>query len=199
MDSVLAVTNIGVLLVNVVLICFVYKQVRHIYRPIITTKVISREATVDETPTVLVSGDPYVVVSNVSTNEAMNLKIGFEFWLESKRIFQLNKSLRRLNPREAAKELVPLGEIIHTHPELFETIEDGKVTKRIPKKTLALLLKVTVTHGLPRQRIIDSYKIEWGSLESYPRLEDHPVTNCWNVRDGFYVYKLRGGEISAPE
>ena len=199
MDSVLAIANIGVLVANLVLIYFVYKQVRHAYRPIITTKVISREATVDETPTVLVVGDPYVVVSNVSTNQATNLKIGFEFWLESKRISQLNKSLRHLNPREATKEPVPLGEIIHTHPELFEVIEDGKGTKKIPKKTLALLLKVTVTHGFPRQRIIDSYKIEWGSLESYPRLEDHPVTNCWNVRDGLYIYKLRGSEISAPE
>ena len=191
MDNVLIIANIGVLVATLFLIYLVFKQVRHIYRPIITTKLISREASVDATPTVLIAGDPYLVVSNVSTNQATNLRIGYEFKLGDKTIAQLNKHLPYLNPREATKELIPLGEIISSYPDLFEEIQDGKVTKKIPKKTLALFLRITVTHGFPRHRTTDSYKIEWGSLETYPRFEDHPIVNCWNIRDGLYIYKLR--------
>ena len=134
MDDVLAIANIGVLVANLSLIYFVFRQVRHIYRPIITTKVVSREATVDETPTVLIAGDPYLVVSNVSTNQATNLRIGYEFRLGDRRIARLNKPLRYLNPKEATKEPIPLGEIIGNYPKLFEEIENGKVTKKLPRK-----------------------------------------------------------------
>ena len=81
-----------------------FRQVRHIYRPIITTKVASCEATVDETSTVLIAEDPYLVVSNVSANQATNLRIGYEFWLGDRRIARLNKPLRYLNPKEVTKE-----------------------------------------------------------------------------------------------
>ncbi|MBA7479492.1 hypothetical protein ES707_22297 [subsurface metagenome] len=197
MDSLLAIASIGVLVVNLVLISFIYRQVRHIYRPIVTTKVISSEGSVDRTPSVLESGDLYLVVSNVSNNQAKNLKIGCEFWLGGEKIAQVNKLLRYLNPREATKELIPLGKIIDSYPELFEEIEVGKVTKKIPKKTLALLLKITVIHGFPRHKILDSYKIEWDSLETCPRFEDHPLILCWNIRDGLYIYKLSEGSESS--
>ncbi|MCD6230333.1 MAG: hypothetical protein J7J88_00380 [Dehalococcoidia bacterium] len=62
------VFNIGVLAANLALIYFVFRQVRHIYRPVITTKVVLREQGVDATPTVLVSRGPYLVVSNELTN-----------------------------------------------------------------------------------------------------------------------------------
>ncbi len=190
MNNELAIANVGILAANIVLIYFIFRQVRHIYRPVITTKVVSREASVDEKPTVLVSGDSYLVVSNVSTNQATNLRIDYEFSLRNRRIAKLDKTLRYLNPKESAKELIPLGEILRGYPELFEEVQQGKETKKIPKKTLALYLKITITHGFPRRKIVDSYKLEWGSLENYPRFKDHPVMNCWNVRDDFYIYKL---------
>lgn len=190
MDNLLAVANMGVLVANLVLIYFVYRQVRHIYRPVITTKVISREANIEDIPTTLVPGDLYLVISNVSANQATNLRISYEFWFQNRRIAKLSKALQYLNPNEAMKELIPLGEIIKNYPELFEQVEQGKETKKIPKKTLLLYLRINITHGFPQHKIADSYKIEWGSLENYPRFEDHPIMNCWNMRDGLYIYKL---------
>jgi hypothetical protein len=190
MNTALVIANIGVLVVNLFLIYFIYRQVRHIYRPVITTKVISREASVEDIPTTLISENPYLVVSNESTNQATRLRISYEFWLQNRRIVNLSKSLGYLNPKEAMREPLPLGEIIRNHSELFEQVEQGKETKKIPKKTLALYLKINISHGFPRHRIADTYKIEWGSLENYPRFEDHPMINCWNMRDELYIYKL---------
>ena len=190
MNNALIIANAGVLVANLFLIYFVYRQVRHIYRPVITTKVVSHESSVEDTPTTLVSGDPCLVVSNVSTNQATNLRIDYEFWLSDRRIAKLGKTLGYLNPKEATKELIPLGEILRDYPELFEEVKQGKETKKIPKETLVLYLKITIAHGFPRHKIVDSYKIEWGSLKSYPRFEDHPVTHCWNMRDSLYIYKL---------
>lgn len=190
MNTALVIANIGVLVVNLFLIYFIYRQVRHIYRPVITTKVISREASVEDIPTTLISENPYLVVSNESTNQATRLRINYEFWLQNSRIVNLSKSLGYLNPKEAMREPLPLGEIIRNHPELFEQVEQGKETKKIPKKTLSLYLKINITHGFPRHKIADTYKIEWGSLENYPRFEDHPIMNCWNIRDELYIYKL---------
>ena len=195
MSSALVIANVGLLGVNILLICLIYRQVRHMYRPVITTKVISHEASVEDTPTTLVSGDPCLVVSNASPNQATNLRIGYEFWLKDRRIARVERTLGYLNPKEAIKELMPLGVILRDYPELFEELSQRNETKKIPKKTLALHLEISITHGLfLRHKIADSYKIEWGSLENYPRFEDHPVTHCWNMRNGVYVYKV-GGHI----
>ncbi len=191
MNTGFTIVNISILVANVILICLVYRQVRHIYKPIIITKVVSNKASVDDIPTVLISENPYLVVSNLSNNKATKLNMGFEFWLKDRKIVRMNKKLRYLNPKEAIKEVIPTSEIIRKYPELFEEIEHGKKLKRIPKKTLSLLLKITVTQGFPREKITDSYTIEWGSLESYPDFDSHPIMNCWNQRDGIYVYKLK--------
>ena len=68
-------------------------------------------------------------------------------------------------------------------------------TKKIPKKTLKIDLIITVRYNpifvnLFKYKIEDNYLIEWGSLESYPNFEDHPIFKCWNKRnDDFYIYK----------
>ena len=100
MDNVLIITNIVVLVANLFLIYLVFKQVRHIYRPIITTKVIPGDASVDATPTVLIAGDQYLVVSNVSTNQVTNLRIGYEFKLGDKTIAQLNNTYHISTPEK---------------------------------------------------------------------------------------------------
>lgn len=187
----LAIANIGILVANLILICLIYKQVRYIYKPLITTKLVSREASVDDTPSVLIASYPYLVVSNTSTNRATKVVIHFEFWLRSRKIVQMDKSLHHLNPKEAIKELIPIGEVASRYPELFEEIERGKEMKRIPLETLEIILRIVITHGLFREKVIDSYKIEWGSLKSYPQFEGHPIVNCWNMRDGTYIYKLK--------
>lgn len=194
MNNVLVITNVGVLVANFFLICFIYRQVRHIYKPVITTKALSFEASVEATPTTFVRDNPCLVVINESTNQATKLRISYEFWLRERRIAKLDKTLGYLNPKEAIKERIPLEEIHTKYPQLFEEVWQGeKVMKKIPKKTLSLHLKITIAHGgFPRHKIVDSYEIEWGSLENFPRLEDHPMISCWNRRDGFYIYKLGG-------
>lgn len=184
------VLTIAIVAANLFLVYFIYKQVRLAYKPIITTKIISREKSVDATASILEAGVLYLVISNASNNPASNLRIHYDFLLEDEKITEVNKVLRYLNPGEAIKELLGLGKIIRDHPGLFDEIEKGDTIKKIPKKTLKLFLNITVTYNFPKHKINDSYEIEWGSLESYPNFEDHPVTHCWNRRDGIYIYKL---------
>jgi hypothetical protein len=190
MIDVSTVTNLGILGANLLLISFIYRQVRHVYRPVLTTKVISRNQSVNSVPGVLKPGILYLSISNISNNLASNLRIRYDLSLENKKIIEENRVLKYLNPGEATKEPINLGKIIENHPELFNENQIENVTKIIPKKTLKLLLDVVVTHGFPKHEIKDSYEIEWGSLESYPNFEDHPVVFCWNRRNGMYIYKI---------
>ena len=63
------------------------------------------------------------------------------------------------------------------------------------RNKLKIDLIITVRYNpifanLLKYKIEDNYVIEWGSLESYPNFEDHPIFNCWNKRnDDFYIYK----------
>jgi len=152
-------------------------------------KVIRREKDVEARPSVLESGEQYLVISNVSKNPAKKLKIQYEFLLENRKVTQVNKTLSYLNPGEAIREPLELGKILKEHPNLFQEITKGNETKKIPKKTLYLLLGVTVTYNFPQYKIHDSYKIEWDSLETVPDFESHPMILCWNKRDELYIHK----------
>jgi len=185
----IAIGSIGVLILNVFLIYFIYRQFRHLYKPIITIKVVSREKDMEERPSVLEYGDLYLVISNVSKNQARRLAIHYEFLLGNAKIAQINKTLSYLNPGEATREPLELGKVIRERPDLFQEITEGKSTKIIPKKTLKLLLQVTVTCNFPEYKIDDSYEIHWDSLENLPDFENHPSTLCWNRRDGIYIHK----------
>lgn len=181
--------NIALLTVNFALICLIYTQVRHLYKPIITIKVIHREKDVEARPSVLEFEDLYLVISNVSKNPARKLKIQYKFLLENRKPIAVNKTLSYLNPGEATREPLEYGKIIKEHPDLFQTETRGDETKKIPKKTLKLLLDVMVTYNLPRYKLLDSYEVHWESLESLPDFEHHPSILCWNKRDGIYIYK----------
>jgi len=189
MSTITAISAIGILLINVVLICFIYWQVRHLYRPIITIKIINREKGMEARPSVLEFEDLYLVISNASKNPAGKLKIQYEFLLENMKPIEVNKTLSYLNPGEATREPLDYGKIIEEHPNLFQTVTKGKETKRIPHETLRLLLNVTVTYNYPRYRIHDSYEMRWESLEALPNFENHRGPLCWNRRDGIYIYK----------
>ncbi|MCD6230332.1 MAG: hypothetical protein J7J88_00375 [Dehalococcoidia bacterium] len=71
------------------------------------------------------------------------MRIAYEFWLEDRRIAKLDKTLRYLNPRKAIREPIPLDEVISKHSDLFKEVEQREETKKIPKKTLGLHLKIT--------------------------------------------------------
>ncbi len=181
-----------IVIINLALITFIFLQVKHIYRPILSIKILSREKDVKEGPNVLEYGDLYSVISNISANPASNIRIKYEFSRTGKRLLLIRRSLEYLNPNEATREPLDIGKIITTYPELFQEHNRGDEYKKIPKETLKLVLKVHVSFrlGILPYNIRDSYKIEWGSLVNYPTFEDHPILNCWNLRDGHYIYKL---------
>ena len=185
----IAIGSIGILLVNLFLIYFIYKQVRHLYRPIITTKVIHREKDVIARPSVLEFGELYLVISNVSKNPVKDLKMRYEFLLEHRKIAEVSKTLSYFNPGEAVREPIELDKILKEYPDLFQEITKGNEIKKIPKKTLKLLLLVTVTYNFPPYKIHDSYEIRWDSLESLPDFKNHPSILCWNRREGTYIHK----------
>ena len=175
--------------VNLFLIYFIYRQVRHLYKPIITIKVIHREKDIEERPNVLEYGDLYLVISNVSKNPAKDLAIQYEFLIENGRRTEINKNFSYLNPGEATREPLEYGKVIKEHPDLFQTVTKEKETKKIPNKTLRILLNVIVTYNSPKYKVDDSYEIQWDSLENLPDFENHPSILCWNRRSGIYIYK----------
>jgi hypothetical protein len=109
--------------------------------------------------------------------------------LENIKPITVNKTLSYLNPGEATREPLEYGKIIKEYPDLFQTVTKGNETKKIPNKTLAILLNVTVTCASPRYKIHDSYEMMWDSLETLPNFENHRGPLCWNKRDGIYIYK----------
>lgn len=181
-------------IVNIFLVAFVFLQVKHTYRPILTTKILSREKDVKDDPSVLEYGDLYSVVSNASPNLASKIKVEYTFLQTGEKLLQIRRNLSYLSPDEATREPLAIGELITKYPGLFEEHSKGDESKKIPKETLNLVLEIQVRYrfGLLPYKIRDSYKIEWGSLKNYPDFKDHPILNCWNTRDGQYVYKLNG-------
>ena len=181
-------------IVNIVLVIFVFLQVKHTYRPILMTKILSRDKDVDDNPSVLEYGDLYSVVGNASPNLASRIKVEYTFFRARVKLLQIHRNLSYLSPNEATREPLAIGEIIKKYPELFEEHSRVDETKKIPKETLNLILEIRVRYrfGLLPYKMQDSYKIEWGSLKNYPDFKNHPILNCWNMRDGQYVYKLNG-------
>ena len=90
---------------NLVLVIFIFLQVKHTYRPILTTKILSREKGVKDGPAVLEYGDLYSVVSNVSPNLASNIRIKYRFSRAGKGLLQIRRTLKYLNPNEATSEV----------------------------------------------------------------------------------------------
>lgn len=185
-------TDWVIIIVNVALVTLVFLQVKHTYRPVLTTKILSREKDIKDNPDVLEYGELYSVVSNLSPNLASHIKVKYVFLRAGEKLLQTHKSLSYLNPNEATREPLGIGEIITNYPELFEEHNKGNEYKKIPKETLNLVLEVQVKYrfGMLPYRTRDSYRIEWGSLLKYPNFENHPILNSWNVRDGHYVYKV---------
>ena len=177
---------------NLVLVTFVFWQVKHTYRPILTVKILSREKDATDRPAVLEYGDLYSVVGNMSPNLASNIRIKYTFLRGGQKLLRIHRTLKYFNPNEAMREPLDIGKIITEYPELFEEHNRGKEFKKIPVETLNLVLEVQIKYrfGVLPYRIRDSYEIEWGSLVNYPDFEDHPILNCWNRRGGHYVYKL---------
>ena len=188
-------SNTIIAIVNIILVIFIFLQLRDSRKPIITTKIISGNKEVTDRADVLESDKQYIVINNKSKNIAKSLEIKYKFNFDSG-FREVEKGfLSHLNPEEATKILLRTKSMREKHLDLFEEVTEGSTTKIIPKKTLKIDLIITVRYNpifadLFKYKIEDNYVIEWGSLESYPDFEDHPIFNCLNKRnDDFYIYK----------
>ncbi|MFY1112676.1 MAG: hypothetical protein AB3K77_13495 [Methanosarcinaceae archaeon] len=191
------ILNFLIVIVNAILLIIIYNQLKDARKPIILTKIISRDKDVADRPDVLESGDQYIVITNGSNNVAKSLDIDYEFTFDKHPPVKDEYHLNHLNPGEATKILLKISSIIAKFPDLFEKQVRGNTTKIIPKETLKINLTITVRYNpifwnFGKYRITDNYSIEWGSLENYPDFKDHPIFNCWNMRDGIYIYKIDG-------
>lgn len=186
---------------NVILILIIFAQFREQKRPIITTKIIEHEKKIKNgtkaIPQILERGDSglYLVVSNISNNVAFKMKIDYEFLLGGEKLADVSEKLDYLNPNEATYMILKFRKIMEKHPDLVEEITEEQTTKKIPKKTMKLLLNIYISYNpilgkFSPHETKDSYYIEWGSLERYPRFEDHPVIMCWNKRNNLYIEKI---------
>lgn len=188
-------SNTTIAIVNIILVIFIFLQLRDSRKPIITTKIISGNKEVTDRSDVLESGNLYIAINNESKNIAKSLEIKYQFEFGNSSREVEKGCLNHLNPEEATKILLRTKSIREKHLALFEEVTEGSSTKIIPKKTLKIGLIITVGYNpifadLFKYKIEDNYVIEWGSRESYPNFEDHPIFNCWNKRnDDFYIYK----------
>ena len=186
---------------NVILISFIFLQLRDSRKPLIITKIISKDKEVTDRPDVLEAGTLYLAITNASNNIAKAIDIEYQFNFDGHSILKKEKRLSHLNPKEATRFLLKSGEILEKCPDLFEEITEGNTTKRIPKKTLKIDLIVIIYYNpllgfLRKYKLEDNYVIEWGSRKNYPNFDDHTVFNCWNKRNGeFYIYKTGGVEL----
>lgn len=191
-------SNVIMAVVNVILITFIFLQLRDSRKPLIITKIISKDKEVTDRPDVLETGTLYLAITNNSNNIAKDIDIEYQFKFNDHSVPKKEKILSHLNPKEATRFLLKSGEVLKKYPDLFEEITEGDTTKRIPKKTLKIDLIVTIHYNpslgfLRKYKLEDNYVIEWGSRENYPNFDDLPVFNCWNKRNGeFYIYKTGG-------
>lgn len=191
-------SNAILAIVNIILISFIFLQLRDSRKPLIITKIISRDKEVTDRPDVLESGDLYLAIINDSKNISKSINIKYKFNFNDRIIKVKEKELSHLNPKEATSIILKCGKILEKYPELFEETTEGTTTIKTPKETLKIELTVTVNYNpilkyLFKYELEDNYLIEWGSLKNYPNFRDHPVFNCWNKRNGeYYIYKTSG-------
>jgi len=196
LDIIEKFSTIIVAIVNIILVIIVLIQIRDSRKPVIFTKILTRDQDVEVKPDVLVTDTQYLTILNRSNNLAKSLDISYSFTFNGISIDVHEKKLHHLNPEEATKILLKLKNIHEQHPELFEDITEGKISKKIPKETIRIHLRVKILYNplvlqLFCQKIEDDYEIEWGSLKSFPEFEKHPVIFCENKRDEeYYIHKL---------
>lgn len=191
-------SSVIIAVVNVILISFIFLQLRDSRKPLIITKIISKNKEVTDRPHVLEAGTLYIAITNDSNNIAKAIDIEYQFNFDGHSVHKKEKMLSHLNPKEATRFLLKREVVSEKYPDIFEEITEGNITKRIPKKTLKIDLIVTIHYNpllgfLRKYKLEDNYEIEWGSRENYPNFDDLPVFYCWNKRNGeFYIFKTGG-------
>ncbi|MCK5630002.1 MAG: hypothetical protein KAI26_05265 [Nanoarchaeota archaeon] len=192
-DSIIAIANI-------ILIVFVFTQLRDSRKPLLFTKYIHENKEPKDRQNILEDNPYYFTVINKSKNLAKNIEIKYNFKSKECNLSGTEK-ISYLGPEEATRILLSCGCLIKEYPELFDEKKEGDRYNTIPKKNLKLKLDFEIKYNpvfasLFCYKTKDSYEIVWGSMESYPRFKDHPRISCWNKRDGkYYIDKLEGESI----
>lgn len=198
-------SNIIMAIANIILIVFIFHQLRDARKPIIITKIISRDKEVTDRPDVLEPGDLYLAIINDSKNISKSINIKYQFNFNNLKLKVKEKELSHLNPREATRIILKDGMILKKYPDLFEETTEGNLIKKTPKEKLRIDLTVIISYNpilryLFKYELEDNYEIEWGSLKNNPNFRDHPDFKCWNKRSGeFYIYKTSGQEFRRKE
>jgi len=195
LNIILSNSNTIIVIANIFLISFVFIQIRDTRKPILITKILSRDKDVTDKAEVLEDGILYIILDNISKNIAKNIKIKYIFKFKEYEITVDEKKLSHLNSKEATKFILKTTKIMEKHPELFEKITKGDITKKILKETLKMDLIIKISFNpifcsLIKYSLEDNYLIEWGSQINYPHFKDHPRFMCWNKRSkDYYIYK----------
>ncbi len=190
--------NIIIAVVNLVLVAFVFLQIRDSRKPIISINVLSRDKEPTDRQSVLESGDLYVIISNYSKNTARSLDIDCQLKIKDKFTTgnDKNKKLDYLNPGEATRFILQTSEFMDKHLEYFEKIEDGNTTIITPKETLRMVLSIKVCYNpifanYGKYKTADDYYIEWRPTIKSQDADYVTRFFCWNIRNkNFYIYKI---------
>ena len=105
-------SNTIIAIVNIILVIFIFLQLRDSRKPIITTKIISGNKEVTDRADVLESDKQYIVINNKSKNIAKSLEIKYKFNFDSGFREVKQDILSHLNPEEATKILLKTESII---------------------------------------------------------------------------------------
>ncbi|MFX1521446.1 MAG: hypothetical protein ACFFCD_16175 [Promethearchaeota archaeon] len=191
--------NMVLIVVNTLFIFILLSQFREQKKPLIVTHVISNKKDEKDMPDVLESSSAYnfehhyIRIINSSKNEAKNLDISYKISFDDKpdKITEVNEKLNYLNPFEMTQIVLRTDIFRNNFPDKFETIDvDASTTLIRPRDRLKMKLDITVTYnpllfGLKKHVSKDNYRIEWSKLNSEP----YELFNCWNKRDGYYIFK----------
>jgi hypothetical protein len=200
--------NVIIAAANLILIFFVFIQIRDTRKPVVSINVLSRGKEPTDRQLVLESGELYVIISNSSKNIARNMDINCKFKVGNEFITvnDDHKKLDYLNCGETARFILSVSKIIEKCPELFENIVEENTTITTPKKAIKMNLRIKVCYNpifydFGKYNVVDDYYVEWQPVTKVKDNDNFLPLNCWNLRNkNFYINKINGAaqEVKTP-
>lgn len=158
---------------------------------------ISTWITIDPLDTLPPDNTEILIIKNSSSNQARSVRIRMDFIQGERSVFNYDTMLRYLNPNETTKIQIPLSELAKSMPDNFHDFGLSRNrTRKVPKKTLNLDIKVKITcdYGiLPILNSVsfqDDFCIEWRSTTEKLEIETSPLRFIWHKRDGHNIENI---------
>jgi len=188
------ISTIVVAIVNIILVLFVFLQIRDSRKPIVTTGLVSTEKITRlfgsdnaakkfwDDANVLEAGYLAFFIRNDSTNRVNKLDVLFNFQFGKEKFEYHEPRLSHLNPQEATYISLKRELLVKKFPDLFDkfapfdNIEGNDPNREnryiidYPKENLAINMTVIISFNpmlwnfFPSQ-IEDNYRIQWGSFD----------------------------------